>query len=77
MHAGAHVFFAAPDALAGSLVETLKEVRPNFFFSVPRVWEKMEEKMKQTAAQKGTMAKSIGTWAKGMGSKGTFAEFYG
>ena len=42
---GHHVFFANPDALQGTLIETLKEVRPNVFFSVPRVWEKIDEKM--------------------------------
>jgi long-chain-fatty-acid--CoA ligase ACSBG len=46
---GIQVFFASPDALQGSLVETLKEVRPTFFFSVPRVWEKLEERMRVTA----------------------------
>jgi long-chain-fatty-acid--CoA ligase ACSBG len=46
----------------------LREVRPNVFFSVPRVWEKFEEKMKLMAASKGMLAKSIGAWAKGMGS---------
>lgn len=29
----------------GTLVDTLKEVLPTFFFGVPRVWEKMQEKM--------------------------------
>jgi len=46
MYFGFQVFFATPDALTGGLVETLKEVRPTFFFSVPRVWEKIEEQMK-------------------------------
>jgi long-chain-fatty-acid--CoA ligase ACSBG len=46
VYSGTHVYFATPDALQGSLVETLREVRPTFFFSVPRVWEKIEEKMK-------------------------------
>lgn len=34
----AHVYFADPTALQGSLVTYLKEVRPTFFLSVPRVW---------------------------------------
>jgi len=50
---GINVFFALPDALQGSLVETLKEVRPTVFFTVPRIWEKMEEKMKIMMGQNG------------------------
>lgn len=72
--AGTHVFFAGPDALQGSLIETLKDIRPTFFFSVPRVWEKIEEKMKAIASSNGFMKKSIANWAKGMGKQGTFAE---
>ena len=37
----------APDknALRGTLVENMKEIRPTQFLGVPRVWEKMQEKM--------------------------------
>ncbi len=35
---GGHVFFADPSALQGTLIQTLQEVRPTAFFSVPRVW---------------------------------------
>lgn len=39
---GMHVCFAQPNALQGiSLIQTLQEVRPTIFFSVPRVWEKI------------------------------------
>jgi len=39
------VFIARPDALKGSLVETMKRCEPTLFFGVPRVWEKFQEKM--------------------------------
>jgi len=35
---GDHVFFAEPSALQGTLIQTLQEVKPQIFFSVPRVW---------------------------------------
>lgn len=38
---GFHLYFARPDALQGTLLSTLLEVRPQSFLSVPRVWEKI------------------------------------
>lgn len=46
------VYFAQPDALKGTLVNTLSECRPTLFFGVPRVWEKIEEKMRAVATEK-------------------------
>ena len=37
------VHFARPDALKGSLKNTLQECQPTVFFGVPRVWEKFRE----------------------------------
>jgi long-chain-fatty-acid--CoA ligase ACSBG len=43
---GGTIYYAEPTALQGSLVDTLREVRPTWFMGVPRVWEKIEEKMR-------------------------------
>lgn len=63
------VHFARPDALKGSLGETLKAVRPTVFFGVPRVWEKISEKMKAVGAQTKGLKKTIATWAKKQGAE--------
>lgn len=74
---GATVWFAQPDALKGSLGETLKEVRPTAFFGVPRVWEKMQEKMVAIGKQNTGMRKKIASWARGVGLKGNLAIMNG
>ncbi|KRT79624.1 AMP-binding protein, partial [Oryctes borbonicus] len=58
------VYFADANALKGSLINTLKEVHPTRFLGVPRVWEKMHEKMMQVAASGGPLRKAIASWAK-------------
>lgn len=60
-------YFAAPDALKGSLVKTLTEVRPTAFLGVPRVWEKIYEKMMDVGKKTKGLKKSIATWAKSLG----------
>jgi long-chain-fatty-acid--CoA ligase ACSBG len=69
IHLGSAVYFAQPDALKGSLTVTLKEVRPTFFFGVPRVWEKIEEKMVQIGRSNTGLKRTLGNWAKGLGTE--------
>ncbi|XP_050314839.1 very long-chain-fatty-acid--CoA ligase bubblegum isoform X2 [Anthonomus grandis grandis] len=64
MSAGASVYFADKNALKGSLVDTLQEVKPTKFLGVPRVYEKIYERMQQIAAQNGFIKKAIASWAK-------------
>ncbi len=69
MYSGSQVWFAQPDALRGSLGKTLKEVRPTVFFGVPRVWEKIYDKMQEVAKSTTGLKKKISTWAKGKSSE--------
>lgn len=50
------VFFAEHDALKGSLATTLQDVKPTVFLGVPRVWEKIMEKIKEKGMSEGYMA---------------------
>ena len=75
---GSQVYFAQPDALRGSLGVTLKEVKPTVFFGVPRVWEKIYEKMQEVKkiTDKSFVKRNIGAWAKGKAaSKNKAAQF--
>jgi len=53
------VHFAKPDALSGSLVDTLKQVNPTAFFGVPRVYEKIEDKIRATAKESSSVKQKI------------------
>jgi len=66
IYSGHQVYFARPDALAGTLVQSLQWARPTIFFAVPRVWEKFEEKLKEIASTKPAFLQSISGWAKDM-----------
>ncbi|XP_074488986.1 long-chain-fatty-acid--CoA ligase ACSBG1 [Sebastes fasciatus] len=60
---GELVYFAQPDALKGSLITTLREVCPTSHMGVPRVWEKIMEKIKQAISECGYVKKKLVTWA--------------
>lgn len=64
---GVTVYFANKDALKGGLIKTLIEVRPTRFLGVPRVWEKIAEKMRSIGATAGPLKKAIADWAKSQG----------
>jgi long-chain-fatty-acid--CoA ligase ACSBG len=69
MYLGATTYFCQPDALKGSLTNTLKDMRPTLFFGVPRVWEKIEEKMRALGRESTGVKKMLSTWAKGCGAE--------
>ncbi|TNM89301.1 hypothetical protein fugu_003535 [Takifugu bimaculatus] len=70
-------YFAEPDALKGSLGTTLKEARPTCFLGVPRVWEKMQEKMKAVGAKASPMRKRVADWAKAIGLQYNYSAMNG
>jgi long-chain-fatty-acid--CoA ligase ACSBG len=41
------VYFADRDALKGSLIDTLTDVRPTVFIGIPRIWDKIYEMIKE------------------------------
>lgn len=74
LYSKACINFADDKALQGTLGDTLKEVRPTFFLGVPRVYEKIEEKIKAVGAQSGWFKTKIATWAKDIGYRATVAH---
>jgi long-subunit acyl-CoA synthetase (AMP-forming) len=64
MSAAACTWFAESIEKLG---DNLREVRPHYFVAVPRVWEKIQEKMEAAGAQNSTVKKKIARWARGVG----------
>ncbi|XP_065901743.1 long-chain-fatty-acid--CoA ligase ACSBG2-like [Dysidea avara] len=54
---GATVWFAQPDAMKGTLKNTLEEVRPTLFMGVPGVWEKIKEAVELQVQQTSSFKK--------------------
>jgi long-subunit acyl-CoA synthetase (AMP-forming) len=56
------------------LGESLREVRPDYFLGVPRVWEKIQEKIMAAGAKNPPLKKKIAAWARRQGLAGGYAE---
>ena len=50
-------------------VENLKRVRPTKFLAVPRVWEKIAEKMQSAGKSSKGLKKVLGDWAKSVATE--------
>ena len=68
---GAGVTFAESMEKLG---DTLREVRPHYFLAVPRVWEKIQEKIMAAGAKNPPLKKKIAAWARRQGLAGGYAE---
>lgn len=66
---GASVFFTDINALKGTLINYLLEIRPTIFLGVPRIYEKMEEKVRAILESKPLIFK----WASQYGKEGNHA----
>lgn len=56
------------------LPETLQAAKPTTFAAVPRVWEKMREKMAAAAAQNTGLKRMLGQWARSVGAQASDAQ---
>lgn len=70
MAIGACTWFAESMETLG---ENLRDVRPHFFLGVPRVWEKMQERMVAAGARAPALRKRIVRWARGVGLASGYA----
>jgi len=71
---GGCTWFAESMELVG---DNLREVRPDFFLAVPRVWEKIQERMEAAGAQSPALRRKLIAWARGVGLRAGYAEQQG
>ena len=71
---GSQLCFARPDALAGTLLDSLLWARPTAFFAVPRIWEKFEDRLKQARANTPSWLLPVSDWAKALALRKVIAQ---
>jgi long-subunit acyl-CoA synthetase (AMP-forming) len=59
------------------LPTVLQEVRPTIFFAVPRVWERIEARMREAGASAPWVMRKVGAWARSVGLRAGKARFEG
>jgi len=64
IYGGVTIHFADKMALQGTLLKTLVEAKPTLFFGVPRVYEKIQEKLLEIGKANSGLKKSAADWAK-------------
>ena len=63
------VYFADKMALRGTLIETIQEARPTIFIGVPRVFEKIKERLMEKSSQVTGFKKTLATSFKKIGTE--------
>ena len=71
MRVGACTWFAESIEALG---DNLRDVRPNFFLGVPRVWEKIQAAVAAAGAQAPPLRRRIAAWARRKGLEGGYAS---
>jgi long-subunit acyl-CoA synthetase (AMP-forming) len=71
MQFGGFVTFAESMEKLG---ETLRETRPHYFLGVPRVWEKIQERIMSVGAKNPPLKKKISAWARRIGLVAGYAD---
>eukprot|EP00826_Nyctotherus_ovalis_P029838 TRINITY_DN2366_c0_g2_i6.p1 TRINITY_DN2366_c0_g2~~TRINITY_DN2366_c0_g2_i6.p1 ORF type:complete len:626 (+),score=147.01 TRINITY_DN2366_c0_g2_i6:271-2148(+) len=66
---GNKLYFVDSEAIRGSLVKMFLEVRPTIFLGVPRIYEKIQEKIVSTIAKQSKTAQRIAQWAFKIGTE--------
>ncbi|XP_030048671.1 long-chain-fatty-acid--CoA ligase ACSBG2 isoform X2 [Microcaecilia unicolor] len=61
----------------GSLINILREVRPTLFLGVPRVWEKIHEKLNIVEATSSTFKRNTMAWARNIGLQANYNRMGG
>ncbi|GAV09155.1 hypothetical protein RvY_18748-2 [Ramazzottius varieornatus] len=75
---GGVVYFAPPEALKGQgLIETWVEAKPTALIGVPRVWDKIQEKLEQVMEQKRGLKQKLCEWAMNLGLRANLAKAMG
>uniref|UniRef100_A0A0A1WJ17 long-chain-fatty-acid--CoA ligase n=1 Tax=Zeugodacus cucurbitae TaxID=28588 RepID=A0A0A1WJ17_ZEUCU len=61
---GSCIYFADRDALRGTLTKTFAKARPTCIFGVPRVYEKIQERLKKVASKSSALSRYTMDWAR-------------
>lgn len=57
-----------------TIADNLREVRPTHFLAVPRIWEKIQERMQAAGAARSPLQKKLVQWARRLGLAGGYAQ---